>query len=97
MMNNVAHAEQVVKPMIISYNGQNEVATEMRSTKLSINLHQHCMDLTLHDILRDGLCKYLGGKEQITYMVEDLDDIGYWVLQKNQAKIELDNLIREFF
>ena len=55
------------------------------------------LDPTLHDILRDGIGKYLGGKEQTTYKVEDPDGIGYCVLQKNQAETGWNNLIRGKF
>ena len=52
------------------------------------------MDPVLHDILRDGIQKYLGGEEQTRYVVNDPEDCGYGRLQENQTAIGCDNLIR---
>ena len=35
------------------------------------------MDPVFHDILRDRIAKYLGGKEQTTYDMDDPEDRGY--------------------
>ena len=52
------------------------------------------MDQVLHDILRDGLGKYLYRREQTTYNEAGLANSGkYWQLQKNQKEIGWDNLI----
>ena len=41
------------------------------------------MDPVLHDILRDGIQKYLSGEIQTKYVVNDPEDQGYWKFSEN--------------
>ena len=54
------------------------------------------MDPVLHDILRDGIQKFLRGEKQTKYIVNDPEDRGYWRLQENQVNIGWDNLLRGY-
>jgi len=54
-------------------------------------------DPVLHGILRDGVAKYLGEKDQTPYKVDKTNNDDYWQLQKNQKEIGLDNLTRGKF
>ena len=52
------------------------------------------MDPVLHDILRDGMHKYLNGQEQTFYAVDDPSERGYQRLQESQLAIGWNNLFR---
>ena len=52
------------------------------------------MDSVLHDILRDGVAKYIGGKEQTIYNIDGTNINNYWQLRKNQQEIGWDNLFQ---
>lgn len=52
------------------------------------------MDPVLHDILRDGMHKYLNGHEQTFYAVDYPAERGYRRLQESQRAIGWNNLLR---